>query len=122
MSPDAPEARDCFQVGPGLPPKWPYRLTPETTGTFKLDEQPRIFKRGFSIAGGAAIAHIALTSSLAVPEIEALPWLGSPAKGCYRVKAPTSGRLTAFFHDMEDDDRGKAVRNLSFGSKGPQWA
>jgi hypothetical protein len=22
----ASEARDCFQEGPGLPPKWPYRL------------------------------------------------------------------------------------------------
>jgi hypothetical protein len=47
MSPIAPEARDCFQVGPGLPPKWPYRLAPDHSGVFRLGHGIAVCKSDF---------------------------------------------------------------------------
>jgi hypothetical protein len=63
MSPIAPEARDCFQVGPGLPPKWPYRQMPDHSDPFKLGECRAVFKPEFSMVPADAIAAIALTRS-----------------------------------------------------------
>jgi hypothetical protein len=64
MSPIAPEARDCFQVGPGLPPKWPYRRMPDDSDPFKLGECRAVFKAVFSMAGSRAIAAIGLTGAV----------------------------------------------------------
>ena len=48
--PAASEARDCFQEGPGLPPKWPYRLVPDRSGPCKLRRRPGGFPICFSMA------------------------------------------------------------------------
>lgn len=52
---------DCFQVGPGLPPKRPYRLMPDHSDTFKVVQRTAHFKAAFSMAVEQAIADIALT-------------------------------------------------------------
>jgi hypothetical protein len=61
MSLVAPEARDCFQEGPGLPPKWPYRLMSDDSDVSKLGEGSPSFNGAFSMTGGVAIADIVLT-------------------------------------------------------------
>ena len=61
MSSVASEATDCSQEGPGLPPKWPYRLLPDRSGLLKVDEETPLFKIAFSMARTPAIADIALT-------------------------------------------------------------
>jgi hypothetical protein len=61
MSSVTSEATDCLQEGPGLPPKWPYRLAPDRSGLLKIDEEIPQFKIAFSMAQTSAIAHIALT-------------------------------------------------------------
>jgi hypothetical protein len=58
----APEATDCLQEGPGLPPKWPYRLMPDHSSPMKLGQCPALFKSVFSMAVLPMIADIALTS------------------------------------------------------------
>src|SRR4051812_45216899 len=64
MSLVAPEARDCLHEGPGLPPKWPYRLTPDCSGPAKVGGHARLFQSDFSMAPPRAIAAIALTNGL----------------------------------------------------------
>ena len=66
MSSVASEATDCSQEGPGLPPKWPYRLLPDRSGLLKVDEETPLFKIAFSMARTRAIADISLTGSAAL--------------------------------------------------------
>ena len=48
-------------MGPGLPRVWPYRLTPDLSGTPKLGQVRRLFQCAFSIARAASIATENLT-------------------------------------------------------------
>ena len=85
MSSVTSEATDCSQEGPGLPPKWPYRLLPDRSGLFKIDEEIPHFKITFSMARTPAIADIALTRVAALGLNPILPRLGFfIAKPCYR--------------------------------------
>jgi hypothetical protein len=63
MSPVTPEARDCFQEGPGLPPKRPYRLMPDCSDPSKLGQGGLGFKPLFSMTGDLAIGAIVLTGA-----------------------------------------------------------
>ncbi len=69
MSLVAQEAMDCFQVGPGLPPKWPYRLTPDHSDQLRVGERGGLFKASFSMDGDTAIAYIELTAVAQQPLI-----------------------------------------------------
>ena len=57
MSSVASEATDCSQEGPGLPPKWPYRLVPDRSGTVKLGRDGPDCKSVFSMGLATSIAR-----------------------------------------------------------------
>ena len=52
---------DCLQEGPGLPPKWPYRLMPDSSGPMKVGEARMFFKSVFSMVQVALIGAFGLT-------------------------------------------------------------
>jgi hypothetical protein len=71
-------SKDCFQVGPGLPRVWPYRLTPDRSGLAKLGQHRRVYQCGFSIGTGRSIGGAARVR-------------GNLTEGRARSRAPTSG-------------------------------
>jgi hypothetical protein len=78
MSPVAPEARDCFQEGPGLPPKWPYRLTPDCSDLPKIGQGSLAFKALFSMTRDLLIGAIVLTGRDPA-------WRTAPRRNCART-------------------------------------
>jgi hypothetical protein len=100
MSPVAPEARDCFQLGPGLPPKWPYRRMPDHSDPSNLGEGRAGFKPIFSMARPAAIADIGLTGDghgmrqliKEATKADSAPLLALLLdRYCYKSRVPTGG-------------------------------
>jgi hypothetical protein len=98
-SPIAPEARDCFQVGPGLPPKWPYRRTPDRSDPLNLRQRRRVFKPQFSMVHSALIADFGLTGHWVrrrrpgLGRFEREPFGHIAGPSCYAVCGPTGGGL-----------------------------
>ena len=94
----APEATDCLQVGPGLPPKWPYRLVPDRSGPIKVGEHVPLFNSDFSMARSRVIAAIALTRTIRECAKRGLPQgtarLGNPHEPCYPPSARQAEGLT----------------------------
>lgn len=114
MSPIAPEAMDCLQLGPGLPPKWPYRQMPDRSDTSNLRPALLGSKRKFSMGRGPAIADIGLTGPAnwrETPESRnsAVP---TPAE-MLQTGSPTSGNSLALYCGLQNQSLGLRHRPRS---------
>jgi hypothetical protein len=59
LCPHRAGSKDCFQVGPGLPRVWPYRLAPDFSGLTKLGQDRVLFKCALLIARALPIgSHV----------------------------------------------------------------
>ena len=76
-------------MGPGLPPKWPYRLVPDRSDALNLGEGGPVFKGHVSMGGARAIDRKLLTCApIRVPTYNC---------GCHR--APTNANAGAAASD-----------------------